>query len=239
MSIARNVGWRSTTGSIVAFTDDDCVPDQGWLAAVEQALGEDAALDATTGRVLGLGPDTPGLHAVSSRTDQRERIYSGRTLPWLVGTGGNLAVRREALERVDGFDPRLGPGSPGEAAEDLDIVYRLLAAGSRIRYEPRALVYHERQSTSRRRLSRMRYGHGLGAFAGATLRRGDPYGAAILAAWIAKRVRLLAGATLRPWRPRATDRALDERLLLRSVGAGLAHGLFRGTTDRRRPGDGP
>ena len=238
VSHARNLGWRSTTSSIVAFTDDDCVPAEGWLAAVEQALGHDATLDATTGRVLGLGPDTHGLHAVSSRTDQRDRTFSGRTMPWHVGTGGNLAVRRDALERVGGFDPRLGPGSPGEAAEDLDLVYRLLASGSRIRYEPRALVYHERQSTSRRHLSRTRYGHGLGAFAGVTLRRGDPYGAVILASWVTERVRLLAGATLRPWRPRSTDRALDERLLLRGVGAGIAHGLFRGTTNDRRPGDG-
>jgi glycosyltransferase involved in cell wall biosynthesis/peptidoglycan/xylan/chitin deacetylase (PgdA/CDA1 family) len=238
VSIARNLGWRSTTGSIVAFTDDDCVPDQGWLAAVELALGDDATLDATTGRVLGLGLDAPGMHAVSSRTDQRDRTYAGRTLPWRVGTGGNLAVRREALERVQGFDPRLGPGSPGEAAEDLDLVYRLLAAGSRIRYEPKALVYHERQSTIRRRLSRTRYGHGLGAFAGVTVRRGDPYGAVLLAAWVAERSRLLAGAMLRPWRPRAADRALDERLLLRGVGAGLVHGLFRGARSDR-PDDVP
>lgn len=239
VSIARNLGWRSTTCSIIAFTDDDCVPDQDWLAAVERSLGDDPTLDATTGRVLGLGPETPGMHAVSSRTDQRHRTYAGRTLPWRVGTGGNLAVRREAMERVKGFDPRLGPGSPGEAAEDLDLVYRLLAVGSRIRYEPKALVHHERQSTSRRRLSRTRYGHGLGAFAGFTVRRGDPYGLVLLAAWVAERARLLAGAVLRPWRPRAADRALDERLLLRGVGVGLLHGLFRGARSDRRPDDVP
>ena len=29
----RNAGWRSATAPIVAFTDDDCVPDAGWLRA--------------------------------------------------------------------------------------------------------------------------------------------------------------------------------------------------------------
>jgi GT2 family glycosyltransferase len=236
VSRARNEGWRSTTCSIVAFTDDDCVPEPGWLAAVESAFGQDPILEATTGRVLGLGPEIPGLHAVSSRTDLHGRTFTGRSLPWRIGTGGNLAVRRETLERVRGFDPRLGPGSPGEAAEDLDLVYRLLVAGARIRYEPRALVYHELQSTRRRRLTRAGYGHGLGAFAGVTLRRGDPYGAVILAAWVAERVRLLAGATLRPWRPRAADRALDERLLLRGVFRGLGEGLLRGAGSHRRRG---
>lgn len=230
VSHARNLGWRATTCSIVAFTDDDCVPDQGWLAALERAFHDDTTLDATTGRVLGLDPETAGYHAVSSRSDTRRRTYAGRSLPWRIGTGGNLAVRREALERVRGFDPRLGPGSPGEAAEDLDLIYRLLVARSRIRYEPRALVYHELQSTDRRRLTRTRYGHGLGAFAGVTLRRGDLFGAVILAAWIAARLRLLAGATLRSRRPHAADRALDERLLLRGVADGLAQGLLHGSS---------
>ena len=238
VSAARNEGWRTATCRFVAFTDDDCVPEQGWLAAVELAFARDAGLDATTGQVRGLGPRTPGSHAVSTRTDQRERTYTGRSLPWRVGTGGNLAVRREALEHLGGFDPRLGPGSAGQAAEDIDLLYRLLVAGCRIRYEPRALVYHERQSTHRRRLTRTSYGHGLGAFAGVTLRRGDPYGAVILAAWVAGRVRLLAGATLRPSRPRAADRALDERLLLRGVARGLAHGLLGGSgTGRGRNED--
>lgn len=239
VSVARNEGWRSTSCSVVAFTDDDCAPEQGWLAAVEAAFAQDPSLDATTGRVLGLGPATAGLHAVSSRTDERERTFTGRSLPWRVGTGGNLAVRRIALERVDGFDPRLGSGSPGEAAEDVDLVYRLLVAGCRIRYEPQALVYHERQATHRRRLSRTRYGYGLGAFAGATLRRGDLYGAVILAAWVGERVRLLAGSTFRPWRVNAADRALDERLMLRGVGEGLAHGLSREARNDATQGEEP
>jgi GT2 family glycosyltransferase/peptidoglycan/xylan/chitin deacetylase (PgdA/CDA1 family) len=225
VAVARNEGWRATTGSIVAFTDDDCVPDPDWLVAVAAAFEGDTALDAVTGRVLALGPEQPGLHAVSTRADVRPRMFSGRSLPWLVGTGGNLAVRRDALLRIDGFDLRLGPGTSGEAAEDVDLLYRLLAAGSHIRYEPGSLVLHERQPTDRRRRTRTRYGHGLGAFVALTLRRGDPYGAVILGAWVAQRLRLLLGATLRPDSPGAMERALDERLMLRGLAQGLAQGL--------------
>jgi GT2 family glycosyltransferase len=227
VSRARNIGWRASAASIVAFTDDDCLPDGNWVSTIAESLGGDPELDGVTGRVLGLGEETPDLRAVSLRTATSARTYSGRSLPWRVGTGGNFAVRHAAIERAGGFDERLGPGTDGASAEDLDVLYRLLRDGSRIRYDPRAIVYHELQSAGRRRQKRMLYGLGLGAVAGLTLRRGDPYGAVILGAWIATRIRLLAGATLRRDREGAAERALDERLMLRGAWRGLRYGLVR------------
>ena len=177
-----------------------------------------------TGRVLGLAKETPDLRAVSQRTSTSAHTYAGRSLPWRVGTGGNFAVRRATIERAGGFNERLGSGTDGASAEDLDVLYRLLRDGSRIRYDPRAIVYHELQPAAHRRQKRMLYGLGLGAVAGLTLRRGDPYGAVILGAWVATRTRLLVGATLRRDREGAAERALDERLMLRGAWKGLRYG---------------
>lgn len=225
VSHARNIGWRASAASIVAFTDDDCLPDRNWVSTIAESLGGDPELDGLTGRVLGLGEETPDLRAVSQRTATDARTYSGRSLPWRVGTGGNFAVRHATIERAGGFDNRLGPGTDGASAEDLDILYRLLRGGSRIRYDPRAIIYHELQPAARRQEKRMLYGLGLGAVAGLTLRRGDPYGAVILAAWVTTRIRLLVGATLRRDREGAADRGLDERLMLRGAWRGLRYGL--------------
>jgi glycosyltransferase involved in cell wall biosynthesis/peptidoglycan/xylan/chitin deacetylase (PgdA/CDA1 family) len=225
VSRARNIGWRASAASIVAFTDDDCVPDRNWVSTIAESLGGDPELDGVTGRVLGLGEETPDLRAVSQRTSTSTRTYTGRSLPWRVGTGGNFAVRRATIARAGGFDERLGPGTDGASAEDLDVLYRLLRDGSRIRYDPRAVVYHELQPAGRRRQKRMLYGLGLGAVAGLTLRRGDPYGAVILGAWVATRTRLLVGATLRRDAEGAAERALDERLMLRGAWKGLRYGL--------------
>lgn len=221
LSAARNAAAAATRHPILAFTDDDCVPSRGWVAAVARTFTEAPDLAAVTGPVLPLGPARPGTHAVSGRTSEERVEYRVRALPWRVGTGGNTAVRREWFERVGGFDERLGAGSPGHAGEDMDLLYKLLRAGGSIRYEPDARVYHQRQSTARRLASRPRYGHGMGAFCALWLRRGDPYALAVLARWCFDRGRVLAGAcALGRWR-----RVHEEALMLRGAGTGLLYGL--------------
>src|SRR4051812_48386246 len=46
---ARNAGWRAARGPVIAFTDDDCIPDRGWLAAGVGVLERDPELAAVTG----------------------------------------------------------------------------------------------------------------------------------------------------------------------------------------------
>src|SRR5439155_17483645 len=110
-----------------------CVPAQGWLAAVAAAFERPPAPDMVTGRVLPLGPAQSGLHAVSLRTSADRIDFFGAAMPWKVGTGANVAMTRHWAIRVGGYDERLGVGSPGKAAEDLDLSLRLLRAGARIR----------------------------------------------------------------------------------------------------------
>src|SRR3954468_2232984 len=47
---ARTRGWRAARGEIIAFTDDDCIPDPRWLAEGVAALERREAA-AATGRV--------------------------------------------------------------------------------------------------------------------------------------------------------------------------------------------
>src|SRR5262249_59428676 len=115
----------------------------------------------------------------SSRRGTERVEFRGRPLPWLVGTGANIAVRREWASRIGGYDERLGAGTRGGAGEDLDFLYRLLRSGAHVRYEPDALVYHERQSKARRRKTRTSYGRGVGACCALWLRERDAGGTAI------------------------------------------------------------
>jgi glycosyltransferase involved in cell wall biosynthesis len=55
--------------------------------------------------------------------------------------GGRVELYDKA-DRVGGFDVRLGPGTRGAAAEDIDFIYRAFLAGFAVRYDPRVLVFH-------------------------------------------------------------------------------------------------
>ncbi|HUF34957.1 MAG TPA: glycosyltransferase [Gemmatimonadales bacterium] len=221
LSASRNAALAAATQSLIAFTDDDCVPAPDWLATVSGVFGESAAPDAVTGRVLPLGEERPGTFVVSPRTATERMDYRGRAVPWTVGTGGNFTARREWLDRVGGFDERLGAGSPGRAAEDADLLYRLLRAGATIRYEPAAVVYHERQTEAQRLASRWGYAHGITALCGLWLRRGDPYALRLLAAWLGHQSGALGTATLRGDWPLARQRVLSLRGGLRGFWYGL------------------
>lgn len=224
LAASRNLALARARSPVVAVTDDDCVPDRGWVAALARAFASPAAPDAVCGRVLPLGPERPGTYALSSRPGTRRVDYAGPAVPWAVGTGANLAVRREWMARIGPYDERLGAGSPGCAGEDVDVLYRLLRAGARIRFEPAAVVHHERQGIDRRLASRSLYGRGLGACCGLWLRGRDPRAAALLARWVALRGALLARALGRGrWQA-----AREELLVLSGTAHGLAYGLRGG-----------
>ena len=162
LSASRNAAVAHASRPVVAFTDDDCVPDKEWLAGLMAGFNTAEYPDAVTGRVLPLGPEQPGLYAVSTRASETPALYRARTLPWRVGSGGNAAVKREWLERIGEFDERLGAGSPGQSAEDMDLFHRLLRGGASVLYHPGAVVYHERKDYRGRLASRpaLRVWHG-------------------------------------------------------------------------------
>ena len=214
LSAARNLGARTANADVLAFTDDDCVPDGEWLAELGRAFAADAAPAVVTGPMLPLPGASPGLVAVSSRTSRERREFTGRALPWEVGTGGNTAIRRAWLDRVGGFDERLGVGTPGHAGEDLDLFRRVLQAGGRIVYEPDAVCRHEQKTPAERRARRASYGLGAGAALGLWLREGDPRALPALARWVSLRARMAVRGS-----------ATDELRVLGGTVRGLAYGL--------------
>jgi GT2 family glycosyltransferase len=221
LSASRNTALEAATHALVAFTDDDCVPDRSWVATVYQALTADLELAGVTGRVLPLGDPRPGTFVVSPRYSMVPREYRRRAVPWAVGTGGNFAARREWLLRVGKFDVRLGAGSAGRAAEDADLLYRLLRAGATIRYDPGSIVYHERQTAAQRLASREGYGHGIGAFCALSCRRGDLYALRLLGSYLGGQAGLLARSAMhRDW-----FLARQRVRSLRGCAAGVLYGM--------------
>ena len=221
LSAARNLAFTRAHCQVIAFTDDDCVPAPDWLAQVELTLISTPGADAVAGSILPLGEESLGLFPISIRASKQVRMYRGRALPWHVGSGGNFAIKRNWLLQVGGFDERLGAGSPGKAAEDTDLIYRLLRAGTVIRYEPDLVIYHERQDATHLIRSFWNYSYGIGAFTAKHFRRGDLYAAYILGVWLFWLVWRTASSIVRRNRLYAGEGLLS----LRGCSHGLAYGF--------------
>jgi glycosyltransferase involved in cell wall biosynthesis len=126
---ARNAGWRAARAPLVAFMDDDCEAEPGWLEAGIAAWGGDAERFVQ-------GPTTPL---------ERERQLMG-PCSYTVDLPGpypsfptcNMFYPRTLLERVGGFDADAFPYQ----GEDTDLAWRAQAAGGRPVFSPGAEVRH-------------------------------------------------------------------------------------------------
>lgn len=120
-AVARNAGWRCARGAVVAFTDDDTLPDVHWLARGWDAMAAHPEWVAASGRVQVPRPTLPP-HRLHAPTDHELMTRGLETAEFVTA---NAFVRREALVRIDGFDERFRRAW----REDSDLQFRLQALG--------------------------------------------------------------------------------------------------------------
>jgi mycofactocin system glycosyltransferase len=155
---ARNAGLRAAASRTVAFLDSDCVPAAGWLAPLRPHLA-DPRVAVVAPRIGPLPAERPGwvtpYEDVASALDLGPHpgpVRPFSAVPYVPSAA--LLARRSALGA--GFDEHL------RVAEDVDLVWRLAAAGWRIRYEPAAGVAHAHPTATSTWLRRRAF-YGTGA----------------------------------------------------------------------------
>jgi GT2 family glycosyltransferase len=122
---ARNEGWRHARAPLIAFTDDDTLPDRYWLTAGIDALASGAG--AAAGRIIVPLPPLPtDYEADASGLEQAEFATA------------NAFVARSLLSSTGGFDERF----TSAWREDSDLQFTLLRAGAQIVRAPNAVVVH-------------------------------------------------------------------------------------------------
>jgi GT2 family glycosyltransferase len=122
---ARNAGWRASRGRLVAFTDDDCIPDPDWLEAGLDACRDGAS--GASGKIVVPIPPIPTDYERSAAALEEAKFATA-----------NCFYRRDALAAVGGFDQRFTVAW----REDSDLFLSLLERGHHLVEAPRAVVVH-------------------------------------------------------------------------------------------------
>jgi mycofactocin system glycosyltransferase len=141
---ARNAGLAAVDSDFVAFLDADCEVTPGWRRGLAELLGADPHLALVAPRVR----SAPADSALARYEESGSPLDLGSDAS-LVGPERRVAYlpaatmlgRHDALLKVGGFDESMRFG------EDVDLVWRLLAAGHRVRYAPSREVRHRPRST--------------------------------------------------------------------------------------------
>ncbi len=140
LSYARNVGAKTATGEIFAYTDSDCMADPDWLYYLVGTL--------LSGDYVGVGGPNispPAVDWIQAAVSAAPGGPSHVLLTDVVAEhipGCNMAFHRAAFESVIGFDVEYRT-----AGDDVDFCWRLQTNGGVIAFSPSAIVWHYRRFT--------------------------------------------------------------------------------------------
>lgn len=228
LAAAHNRGLAEAGGRIAAFTDDDVVVDEDWLAAVAEGFAAREDVGCVTGLIVPAELETPAQIMLEARGGYAkgftQRHFSleepcpDPLFPFTAGrfgSGANMAFSVAALRALGGFDAATGIGSAARGGDDLLAFFRNVAAGHGLVYEPGAIVWHHHARTAEA-LERQAYGYGVGL-------------GAYLAAALAHEPRMLPTFLRRI--PRGVVYALDRTRPVGAEGAGWTRRL---STAQRR-----
>lgn len=122
---ARNYGWHCAAGEVIAFTDDDCIPQPDWLRQGLEAI--ESGADGVSGQVIVPLNDHPTDYELNARGLERSDFVTA-----------SCFYRKEVLEAAGGFDERFTLAW----REDTDLYFSLKELGCNLVRIPSAVVLH-------------------------------------------------------------------------------------------------
>ena len=157
LSRARNHGARASQTEVVAYLDDDGIPEPDWLSRLVSEFWDPMVM-AVAGRICFLSEGTLVFQLDLMQGPPHEclkhRAVDCETPNWFemanfggLGSGGNMAFRRSVFDVWEGFDVRLGRGAILDGGEEDYAFFRLIDLGYRVVFVPDAVVRHPAPQT--------------------------------------------------------------------------------------------
>ncbi len=147
LSISRNIGIENSSGEVVAFLDDDAIPEPTWLKRLEKAYNDPAVGGAGGFTRDHTGYDYQCQVVVCDRLGDSENflnVQSANVLHrpgcdrYFSLTGCNSSFRRSALLEIGGFDEEYA-----YFLDETDVCLRIVDKGYKLRYVSDAQVLHK------------------------------------------------------------------------------------------------
>ncbi len=167
---ARNNGAAQARGEFLAFTDDDCLPTETWLAMLVHHLQQDPS------RLYGgktVNALKHNLYSTASQAliDYLYGYYNADPKRASFFTSNNIAMSRAMFGAVGGFEASF----PGACGEDREFSDRWLYLGYKMSYVPDATILHNHELTFRT-FCKQHFNYGAGAvrYRQCRARRGQP-----------------------------------------------------------------
>lgn len=139
---ARNLGIAHAEGSLVAITDDDCIVPVNWLQAMAEIFEKQPKVAVVITNVeAGEHDGTKGFIPAYVRTDSMlvKTIWEKRSAR---GIGASLAIRKDAITSMGGYDNNLGPGAYFPDGDDIDLATRAILKGWHVYETHEVAVVH-------------------------------------------------------------------------------------------------
>ena len=171
LNIARNRALKEASHEIIAFIDDDAIPDRGWLRAILPNFSDPRVL-CVTGLTMPLELETTAQQWFERYSPFNRgfdhKVYDKNNLHHFaadrVGSGVNMAIRKRVPGLIGQFDEILDAGTPTQSGGDTEMFFRIITNGYQIVYEPAALSWHRHRRTWEE-LRHVLYGYGVGTYA--------------------------------------------------------------------------
>jgi len=160
LNAARNVGFESSRGEIVLYTDSDCIVPRDWV--MDMVRNFEAAEVGCVGGNASRYKDTflsryaDGSIMPVLRRFRRREVLDKVEPPLRYPAGCNMAFRRAAIERVGGFDEDIRYGF-----DEDELVERVCRAGYKMVLDPETSVKHQHRASFKEFLEQtFNYGRG-------------------------------------------------------------------------------
>jgi glycosyltransferase involved in cell wall biosynthesis len=181
---ALNEALRLANGSILVCTDDDCQAPPGWISGMARALDSQPTAVMAFCRVLPVPHDRKLGYVPAYELRESRMLRSISAICGGLGIGAGLALRRDFVRSIGGFDEAFGPGGRFPSADEWDLAIRSLLSGRHVYETAELQIVHDGFRTFEEgRAHARRDWLALGAVCAKPLRAGH-WKAAVIPVWL-------------------------------------------------------